>query len=189
MLADDYESHFHRAISLLEAGPRLLETARTHLLYGERLRRDRHVARARAREQLRAALDGFEACGAEPWADRARAELRAAGGQPRARVRDAADELTPQEEQIAVAVAAGRSNREIASALFISPKTVEAHLTKVYRKLGVRSRSALAARMASAHRPSLAGYRAGSAFEPRIGKPLMPASVPDRRFPRRHTSP
>ena len=117
------------------------EMARTHLLWGERLRRDGE--RRRAREQLQRALDEFEALGAGAWAERCRRELVASGA--RLRRRDAAtrDELTPQELQVALQVAAGLSNREIAQTLFLSPKTVEFHLTRIYRKLGLHARAEL----------------------------------------------
>ena len=91
----------------------------------------------RAREQLRAAVETFERLDARPWAERARAEL-AATGETRAApaTRAAIDELTPQELQIAMLLAAGRTTRETAAALFLSPKTIEYHLRHVYQKLG-----------------------------------------------------
>lgn len=97
---------------------------------------------------LRAALDAFEALGACAWADRARRELESSGEHRRVRV-DPVSELTPQELQIAMLVVEGLSNREAASTLFISPKTVEVHLTHIYRKLGVRSRTQLARELRS----------------------------------------
>jgi DNA-binding CsgD family transcriptional regulator len=118
------------------------ETARTRLAYGERLRRARN--RVLAREQLRAALDIFEHLGAGPWADRASAELAATGETRRRRGPAAIDELTPQELQIALALAGGRTTRETAAALFLSPKTVEYHLRHVYQKFGIHSRDELA---------------------------------------------
>ncbi len=121
--------------------------ARTRLCFGERLRRDRH--QVQAREQLGAALAVFEDVDARPWADRARGELAAAGVQSRdAGVGGVAD-LTPRELQIALAVAEGRRNKEIAGALFLSVRTVEFHLTRAFIKLGVRSRGELSARLAS----------------------------------------
>jgi DNA-binding NarL/FixJ family response regulator len=99
--------------------------------------------RAEAREHLRAALDGFERFGAEHWAEHARAELRAAGESARRRDPSTIDRLTPQELQIARLVAAGGSNKEIAAQLFLSPRTVEYHLRKVFAKLGITSRSQL----------------------------------------------
>ena len=97
-----------------------------------------------ARERLRSALERFEALGAEPWAARARAELRAAGGAVGAARQPATRELTPQELEVALAVARGATNREVAAALFVSPKTIEVHLSRIFRKLGVRSRTELA---------------------------------------------
>lgn len=99
--------------------------------------------RGDAREPLRLALSGFEALGAAPWAARARAELRATGVTVRAR-RTASMELTAQELRVALAVADGATNREAAAALFLSVKTVEYHLTKVYEKLGARTRTQMA---------------------------------------------
>jgi DNA-binding CsgD family transcriptional regulator len=122
------------------------ETARTRLAYGERLRRARN--RVLAREQLRAALDIFERLGAGPWADRASAELAATGETRRRRDPATIDALTPQELQIALALAAGRTTRETAAALFLSPKTVEYHLRHVYQKLGIHSRDELARMLA-----------------------------------------
>jgi DNA-binding CsgD family transcriptional regulator len=95
-----------------------------------------------ARDRLREALAVFERLGAAPWAERAQSELRAAGGVQRA-VADS-DELTAQEARVAVSVARGATNREVAAELFLSPKTVEFHLGRVFRKLGIRSRTELA---------------------------------------------
>ena len=99
----------------------------------------------RAREQLRAALDCFEHLGAEPWAEQARAELAATGETARRRDASTLDDLTPQELQIARLLADGKTTREAAAALFLSPKTIEYHLRHVYRKLGIRSREELVA--------------------------------------------
>lgn len=101
---------------------------------------------AAARPLLREALAVFDALGARPWAARAASELAATGARsaPKPKVRPRFDLLAPQEFQIARAVAEGLSNPEAAAALFVSRKTVEAHLTRVYRKLGVRSRTELA---------------------------------------------
>ncbi|MEV6110336.1 helix-turn-helix transcriptional regulator, partial [Streptomyces sp. NPDC051940] len=114
-------------------GPMPLERARSLLVLGQ-VRRRRRQKRAAA-EPLREALHVFEELGAAQWAERARDELRRAG--PSA---GGFGELTAVEERIARAVADGMTNREAAAALFISPKTVEAHLSRVYRKLGIRSR-------------------------------------------------
>jgi DNA-binding CsgD family transcriptional regulator len=121
------------------------ELARAHLLYGEWLRRSRR--RVEAREQLRTAHDQFTSIGMEAFAERARVELQATGERSRKRTADTLDELTSHEAQIARLVADGHTNREIASTLFISPSTVEYHLGKSFRKLGVKSRTELAARL------------------------------------------
>jgi DNA-binding CsgD family transcriptional regulator len=139
---DGAERHFTRALELHAETPDLYETARTQLAFGAWLRRDRH--RVRARPLLRAALSTFEGLGARPWADKAAAELEATGETVHRREAEAIDELTPQERQIAQLLAEGRTTRQAAAALFISPKTVEYHLRHVYLKLGIRSRSALA---------------------------------------------
>jgi len=118
------------------------ERARTELAYGERLRRDRRKVDARI--QLRCALDTFEALGATLWAERARGELRATGETARKRDASTLDDLTPQELRVAELVASGASNRDVASQLFVSPKTVEYHLRKVFQKCGVASRVELA---------------------------------------------
>jgi DNA-binding CsgD family transcriptional regulator len=129
------------------SGTRLrLELARTHLLYGEWLRRERR--RLDARRQLRTALEAFTSTGADAFAGRAERELLATGERARKRTVDTLDQLTPQETQISRLAANGDTNREIAAQLFISPSTVEYHLHKAFRKLGVRSRTELARRMA-----------------------------------------
>ncbi|MBO0811187.1 MAG: AAA family ATPase [Microlunatus sp.] len=120
------------------------ETARTQLGYGSWLRRSRR--RADARPLLAAALDVFDQLGATPWADRAANELLATGAMPHRRSADPITELTGQERQIAQLLASGRTTREAAAALFLSPKTVEYHLRHVYWKLGIRSRQELAER-------------------------------------------
>jgi DNA-binding CsgD family transcriptional regulator len=130
------------------------ERARTQLAYGERLRRTRR--RADARIQLRSALDTFEGIGATLWAERARAELRATGETARKRDVSTLDVLTPQELRVARLVAAGSSNKDVAAQLFLSSRTVEYHLGKVFTKLGVASRVELAR---AALEPSLAGQR------------------------------
>jgi DNA-binding CsgD family transcriptional regulator len=102
-----------------------------------------------AREQLRAALEPFERLGARPWADRARAELAAAGETLTRREPATIDELTPQELQIALLLAAGKTTREAAGAVFLSPETIEYHLRHVYQKLDTRSREELARALGS----------------------------------------
>ena len=140
---------FEQALALHAETPDAFETARTRLAFGERLRRMRR--RVRAREQLRAALETFEKLDAAPWADRARAELAASGETLRRRDPSTIDELTPQELQIAMLLAGGKTTREAAAALFLSPKTIEYHLRHVYLKLGINSREEL--RRALAGRP------------------------------------
>jgi DNA-binding CsgD family transcriptional regulator/tetratricopeptide (TPR) repeat protein len=147
MLAEDsgFTADFERAIGLHEQTPDAFEAARTRLAYGERLRRSR--SRVLAREQLRAAVDTFDDLDARPWADRARAELAATGETRRPRDAGGINELTPQELQIALLLAAGKTTRETAAALFLSPKTVDYHLRHVYQRLGIHSRDELAERM------------------------------------------
>ncbi|TFV33975.1 response regulator transcription factor [Streptomyces sp. T1317-0309] len=117
--------------------------ARTHQLYGEWLRRQRR--RREAREQLRTAYEMFSSLGTRGFAERARAELEATGEHARRRTSDvAAEALTPQEARIARLAAEGVSNPGIAEQLYVSRRTVESHLTKIYAKLGVNSRTQLA---------------------------------------------
>jgi DNA-binding CsgD family transcriptional regulator len=139
------EKLYREAIDRLEPTRLPVDLARARLLYGEWLRRDRR--RIDARQQLRIAYDFFSDAGMEAFAERARIELRATGDQARERTPDALDQLTPQEAQISRLVAEGHTNREIAAQLFISPSTVEYHLSKVFRKLNVRSRTQLASRV------------------------------------------
>lgn len=132
---------------LHEELPDVFERGRTLLLLAEQERRSHLVSQARP--HLIEATECFERIGARPWAQRATSELRAVGG------RVDADEpgvhLTPQELAVARCTAEGRSTREVAEALFLSPRTVEYHLGNVYRKLGVHGRAGLAARMTAAH--------------------------------------
>ncbi|HYM80740.1 MAG TPA: AAA family ATPase [Candidatus Limnocylindria bacterium] len=118
------------------------ERARVELAWGERLRRGGH--RRAARAQLQAAMLGFERLGAAGWTGRAREELRASGQTPRARNPALVNQLTPRELEVALLAGGGATNREIASRLFLSAKTIELHLGRVYRKLGIRSRTELA---------------------------------------------
>jgi DNA-binding CsgD family transcriptional regulator len=139
--ADETTEHFEEALGLADdAHP--FDLARIELRYGEHLRRERR--RIDAREQLRAALEGFERLEAEPWAERARAELRATGETARKRDPSLVDQLTPQELQIARFVAEGLTNKEVAAQLFLSPRTIDSHLRNVFAKLGISSRTQLA---------------------------------------------
>jgi DNA-binding CsgD family transcriptional regulator len=149
LLADDASeaaSAFAAAKRVCDSRTTPFELARTLLCEGEVLRRHRHPAAARS--PLRRAVHLFEGLGAIPWAQRAAAELSATGGRDAARPVAAGpatlELLTPQQLQIARLVAAGRNNVETAEALYLSRKTVEAHLTQVYRRLGVHSRTQLA---------------------------------------------
>jgi DNA-binding CsgD family transcriptional regulator len=116
--------------------------ARAHLLYGEWLRRQHR--RVDAREQLRVAHAMLGDMCAEAFAERARRELQATGETVRKRTADTLDELTPQEAQVARLAAGGQTNPEIGAQLFLSPRTVEWHLGKVFGKLGISSRKELA---------------------------------------------
>ncbi|NLP82788.1 AAA family ATPase [Microbacterium sp. CFH 90308] len=138
----DFDAVFRSALESHEATLDRFETARTHLAFGSRLRRAGR--RVDARAQLREALDSFDELGAVVWRDEAAAELRATGEHVRAAGASVLDALTPQELQVSLLLAEGRTTREAAAALFLSPKTVEYHLRKVYTKLGISSRSELA---------------------------------------------
>ena len=125
-----------RALAEHDRLPMPFERARTQLLLGQLLRRDRSEATA----MLRDALAVFEQLGTQLWADRARAELTGTSSRSRANGRD---RLTPAEQRVAELVASGMTNRDVAAKLYISAKTVEATLARVYRKLGIRSRAEL----------------------------------------------
>jgi DNA-binding CsgD family transcriptional regulator len=144
---DEFEAHFRRSLNLHSQDDDVFGRARTQLCFGERLRRAGR--RVGAREQLRAALEAFERLGARPWEERAHAELRATGEKLRRREAHEATELTPQELQIALQVAEGKSNKEVGAALFLSHKTVEFHLGRIYRKLDIHSRAELIRRFAT----------------------------------------
>jgi DNA-binding CsgD family transcriptional regulator len=142
----DEPSGFEEALRLHAQTPDRFEEARTRLCQGEALRRGRQ--RAAARVPLRQALEVFDELGAAPWAERARRELLATGETARRRTPSTLDQLTPRELQVALVLAEGHTLREAGAKLFLSPKTVDYHLRHVYRKLGIRSRDALAAAIA-----------------------------------------
>jgi DNA-binding NarL/FixJ family response regulator len=141
----DGDTLFERALAEHRRTPRPFELARTQLLYGERLRRTRR--RAAAREQLEAAHASFERLGTVPWLRAAERELAAAT--TGRRTASAAATLTPHERQVAALVTQGATNKEAAAALFVTTKTIEHHLSSIYAKLGVRSRSELTRRLLS----------------------------------------
>lgn len=135
------EGDFEEALRLHAECRIPLDLARTELSYGEFLRRAKR--RREARTHLRMAVELFEAVGAPVLANRAAAELRATGETARRRDPSTREDLTPQELQIARLVAGGASNRDVAAQLFLSPKTIEYHLRKVFQKLGIAARTDL----------------------------------------------
>jgi DNA-binding CsgD family transcriptional regulator len=140
----DFESALgaiDEALTIQERLSMPYELGRTYLVKGQIERRARH--RREARESLERAQQIFEAMGAKLWAAKAADELKRIPIRRRA-----ADDLTDSEERVAELAASGMTNKEVAQALFISPKTVEAALSRVYGKLGIRSRAELGARMA-----------------------------------------
>jgi DNA-binding CsgD family transcriptional regulator len=136
------ETEYLEAISQLERSRAAVDLARAHLLYGQWLRRAKR--RSDARRQLRIAEDMFQTMGAAGFAEQAGGELRATGERARARAPGTNLGLTPQEARVAKLAADGATNNQIAEQLFLSPSTVDYHLGKVFRKLGVTSRSQLA---------------------------------------------
>jgi DNA-binding CsgD family transcriptional regulator len=160
---DEAERDYRRAIELLERTRVRPDLARSHLVYGEWLRRARR--RMDARAHLRTAHDLFVSMGIEGFAERAGRELLATGETVRKRSVETATDLTPQEEQIARLAAGLHRNSDIAAKLFLSQRTVEWHLRKVFSKLGVNSRREL--RAALEHGPGISagskdGHRAHS---------------------------
>lgn len=146
---------FDKALALPGADRFPFDLARVRLCYGERLRRARATTGSRA--QLTAALEIFERLGARPWAARAAGQLRAAGRtRPEADLRER-DPLTPQEREIAMLAAAGMSNKEIGQRLFLSHRTVGAHLYQIFPKLGITSRAALRDALAELPAPDKPG--------------------------------
>jgi DNA-binding CsgD family transcriptional regulator/tetratricopeptide (TPR) repeat protein len=146
------EELYLEAVDRLGRSRVTLEHARARLLYGEWLRRQGR--RADAREQLRAAYEQFCSMGAEAFAKRARRELAAAGERARRRESGTRGLLTVRESQIARLARDGFSNSEIGTQLFISPRTVEYHLHKVFEKLAIRSRTQLASVLSGEARPA-----------------------------------
>jgi DNA-binding CsgD family transcriptional regulator len=154
-LAGDRETaaaRFREALGRFAGGGATLHLARAQLLYGEWLRREGR--RVDAREQLRTAHETFHRLGADGFADRARRELLATGEVVRKRTVETRDELTAQEAEVARLAAAGGTNPEIGALLFLSPRTVEWHLRKVFRKLRVSSRRELRVALADGARPA-----------------------------------
>lgn len=138
---------FQEALARLASTPLQFEIARTRLLYGEWLRRKQRPRDART--QLRSAHELFTEFGMQRFAKRAASELLATGERARKRTVETRFDLTPQEIRISELVAQGATNQDVASQMFISPATVEYHLAKVYRKLGIRSRAHLATMLPS----------------------------------------
>ncbi|MEV0830137.1 helix-turn-helix transcriptional regulator [Nonomuraea rubra] len=149
--ADGADVHFAESLRLHAASDSPLEHARTELLLGEWLRRERR--RSQARRHLHGAAETFRRIGALAWAERALGELRAAGESAGAPEAGVLSMLTPQELRIAVAVGEGLTNREIAAQLFLSPRTVDYHLRKVFQKADITSRGELM-RLVLAERPA-----------------------------------
>jgi DNA-binding CsgD family transcriptional regulator len=145
-LRDDGIAQLELAVAVLDGSAARLEQARALLALGAALRRARRPGDAR--EPLQRALDVAELCEATGLVEQARSELYAAGARPRGRARSGPERLTASERRVARLAAEGRSNREIAQTLFVTPKTVEVHLSATYRKLGIRSRRELAGALA-----------------------------------------
>lgn len=144
---DEYRALFEQSVALdRETGMDFLR-ARTLLCYGERLRRDRQ--RVSARAMLKEALNVFDSLEAMPWSQRTRHELTATGEHSQVGAASVSGHLTPQELQIAALVAEGKGNKEVAATLFLSVRTVEFHLSRIYRKLAVPNRAGLASRVAT----------------------------------------
>ena len=145
--AAEIDEHFRAALDWHNRAPLPFARARTELCYGERLRRARR--RADAREQLDRAWATLRGLGATIWAQRAEAEIAAAGYSRQTPPEQSAwAELTAAETRVAQVILEGATYDEAASALFVSPRTVETHLRQIYRKVGVRSRSELTRRLA-----------------------------------------
>jgi DNA-binding CsgD family transcriptional regulator len=150
------------AVDVLEGAPARLEHAKALTELGAALRRSNR--RSEAREPLRRGLELATICGARPLVERAETELLATGARPRRIALSGVASLTPSERRVAEMAAEGRTNREIAQGLFVTPKTVEVHLSSAYRKLGIASRSQLRGMLAEA------GTGAGVAVDPPAGQ-------------------
>jgi DNA-binding CsgD family transcriptional regulator len=135
------EDHYREAVEHLEKSPMVPYRARAHLLYGEWLRREGR--RRDCRLHLRTAHELLSEAGIEAFARRAADELRATGEKARPRSAPAYDRLTEQEVYIARLVATGATSKEVAARLFLSPRTIDAHLRNIFRKLGITSRRQL----------------------------------------------
>jgi DNA-binding CsgD family transcriptional regulator len=142
LLEEDFEDCFATALAWHDRIVMPFERARTELLLGKRRRRSGR--RTAARAPLASALETFERLGAVPWAERAQAELRATGARTGQRDTPPTGELTPHEVRVALIIARGATTREAAAELLVSPKTVDYHLQRVYRKLGISTRAQLA---------------------------------------------
>ena len=140
---EESTERLREAVALAARSPARLEHAKALAALGGALRAARRPAEAR--DPLRRALELADALGADALATRVRQELYAAGGRPRTTALRGVDALTPSELRVAERAAAGQTNRAIAEALFVTPKTVELHLRNAYRKLGARNRHDLAA--------------------------------------------
>jgi len=141
-------THLEEACALLEQTPARLEQAKALAALGAALRRARRPAEAR--EPLRRALELAEICGALPLMDEVRTEIYATGARPRTTALHGVGSLTASERRVADLAATGQSNRDIAQTLYVTPKTVEVHLSNSYRKLGISSRRQLSGALASA---------------------------------------
>ena len=166
---DEAENLYRLAIVRLERTRLRIELARAHLVYGEWLRRERR--RIDARDQLRIAHKMFDTMGMEAFAERARRELRATGETAHKRGVKTRSDLTPQEAQVAKLARDGLSNPEIGARLFISARTAQYHLSKVFTKLGITSRAQL-------HRALRSGTRPASRLDTREPVPHLHFSCP-----------
>jgi DNA-binding CsgD family transcriptional regulator len=138
---DEGHARLREAVEVLEGSPARLEHAKALAALGSALRRARKPTEAR--EPLRRALELAGVCGADGLAEHVRSELYAAGSRPRRDALGGVESLTPSERRVVDLAAVGRTNRDIAQELYVTPKTVEVHLSNAYRKLGIRSRREL----------------------------------------------